>query len=72
MVVTNEARNELSIQASASGLPNVNAIVHAALAANQPRRGERVRSPSEPPRPNEERRAPPQRISRPAPAPQQE
>jgi hypothetical protein len=72
MVVTNEAPNELSIQASASGLPNLNAIVHAALAANQPRRGARVRSPSEPPRPNEERDAPSQRISRPARAPQQE
>jgi hypothetical protein len=72
MVVTNEQPNELSIQASAAGLPNVNAIVQATIAAHQPRRGARVRSPSEPPRLIEERRAPPQRTSQPSPAQLQE
>jgi hypothetical protein len=50
MVVTNEQPNELSVQAAASGLPNLNAIIQAALAAHQQRRGAPVRSPSEPPR----------------------
>jgi hypothetical protein len=50
MVVTNEQPNELSIQAAASGLPNLNGIIQAALAAHQPRRGAPSRSPSEPPR----------------------
>jgi hypothetical protein len=67
MVVTDEQPNELSIQAGAAGLPNVNAVVQAALAANEPRLGARVRSPSEPPRLIDERRAP-QRIGQPAPA----
>jgi hypothetical protein len=72
MVVTNEQPNELSIQASAAGLPNVNAIVQAAVAAHQPRRGARVRSPSEPPRLIEERSTPPARIGPPSPVKQQE
>jgi hypothetical protein len=72
MVVTNEQPNELSIQASAAGLPNVNAIVQATIAAHQPRRGGRVRSPSEPPRLIEERSAPRARVGPSSPANQQE
>jgi hypothetical protein len=69
MVVTNEQPNELSIRAAAWGLPDVNDIIQAAIAAHAPPRNASVRSPSEPPRP-EERTAPPQRNSRPLPAPQ--
>jgi hypothetical protein len=70
MVVTNEQPNELAIRAAAWGLPNVNDIIQAAIAAHSQRRGQAARSPSEPPRLIEERTAPPQRISRPLPAPQ--
>jgi hypothetical protein len=69
MVVTNEQPNELSIRAAAWGLPDVNDIIQAAIAAHAPPRNASVRSPSEPPRP-EERTAPPPRNSRPLPAPQ--
>ena len=57
MVVTNEQPNELSIQATASGLPNLNAIVQAALAAHPPGRSGPVRIQTREPRRIEERRA---------------